>query len=118
MSEKTPSERLRESLDERGIEWKSEINCDTYWYGQDRTFYKFTEYNDGTTSFSTCQWNLTPRQVLTTPVAATLGRTAKRVRVPYQSHVALGHYECGACGQTVDVADRYCRKCGTRLVDE
>jgi len=44
-------------------------------------------------------------------------KTAKRVKVPYQSHVALGHYECGACGQTVDVADRYCRKCGAELND-
>ncbi len=67
------SDEVRARLDELGIEWKSEINCDTYWYGQDRTFYKFTEYSDGTTSFSTCQWNLTPKQVLTAPIAATVG---------------------------------------------
>lgn len=69
----TNTERLRALLDEHGIEWKSETDCETYWYGQDRTFYKFTEYNDGTTVFSTCQWNLTPKQALTTPIAATVG---------------------------------------------
>lgn len=45
-------------------------------------------------------------------------RTAKRVRVPYQSHVAIGHYECGACGETVEPSDRYCSACGARLEDE
>jgi hypothetical protein len=43
-------------------------------------------------------------------------RTAKRVRVPYQSHVALGHYECGDCGTIVGSQDRYCRHCGSELV--
>jgi hypothetical protein len=71
----TPTNEVRGRLNELGIEWKSEIDCDTYWYGQDRTFYKFTEYRDGTTSFSTCQWNLTPKQVLTAPIAATVGRS-------------------------------------------
>jgi len=45
-------------------------------------------------------------------------KTAKRVKVPYQSHVALGHYECGACGKTVDVGDAFCKCCGVRLEDE
>ena len=77
------SDEVRRLLDERGIEWGSKTDCDTYWYGQDRTFYKFTEYRDGATSFTTCQWNLTPKQVLTTPIAATVGnRTdlSKRLR--------------------------------------
>lgn len=42
-------------------------------------------------------------------------RTATIVKVPRQSHVALGHYECGGCGATIDAGDRYCRKCGVRL---
>jgi hypothetical protein len=48
--------------------------------------------------------------------AYTPHRIAKRVRVPYQSHVALGHYECGACGTVVGASDRYCRNCGSELV--
>lgn len=44
--------------------------------------------------------------------------TAKRVRVPYQSHVALGHYECGECGTIVGASDRYCRMCRAELVGE
>ena len=42
-------------------------------------------------------------------------RTAKRVRVPYQSHVALGHYECGACGTIVGASDRYRRTCRAEI---
>ena len=45
-------------------------------------------------------------------------RTAKRIRVPYQSHVAIGHYECGACGETVELSDKYCSACGAELEDE
>ena len=41
--------------------------------------------------------------------------TAKRVRVPRESHVALGHYECGECGTIVGAHDRYCRTCGAEL---
>lgn len=45
-------------------------------------------------------------------------RTAMRVSVPRQSHVALGHYECGECHGTVGAQDRYCKHCGARLEDE
>ena len=45
-------------------------------------------------------------------------RTAKRIRVPYQSHVAIGHYGCGECGETVEPCDKYCSACGARLEDE
>lgn len=45
-------------------------------------------------------------------------RTANIVKVPRQSHVALGHYECGACGATIDAGDRFCRRCRARLEGE
>lgn len=45
-------------------------------------------------------------------------RTAKRISVPRESHVALGHYECGACGTIVGISDRYCRMCRAELEDE
>jgi hypothetical protein len=83
MDDMTPTDELRALLDGLGIEWKSETNCDTYWRGRDRTFYQFTEYSDGSTTFSTCQLNLTPRQALTTPIAATVGNStdlASRLR--------------------------------------
>ena len=44
-------------------------------------------------------------------------RKAKRISVPRHSHVALGHYECGACHTTVGPQDRYCRRCGAGLLD-
>lgn len=44
-------------------------------------------------------------------------KTAKRVSVPRESHVALGHYECGACGTIVGAHDRYCRMCRAELED-
>lgn len=44
-----------------------------------------------------------------------MARTAKRVSVPRESHVALGHYECGACGTIVGAHDRHCRHCGAEL---
>lgn len=42
-------------------------------------------------------------------------RTATIVKVPRHSHVALGHYECGGCGATIDADDKYCRHCGSKL---
>ena len=45
-------------------------------------------------------------------------RTATIVKVPRQSHGALGHYECSECGATIDAGDRYCRKCGAKLEGE
>ena len=47
-----------------------------------------------------------------------MARTTKRISVPRESHVALGHYECGACGKTVDAGDKFCKGCGARLEDE
>lgn len=47
-----------------------------------------------------------------------MAHTARRVSVPRESHVALGHYECGACGTIVGISDRYCRTCGAELEDE
>ncbi len=44
-----------------------------------------------------------------------MARIAKRVSVPRESHVALGHYECGACGTIVGASDRYCRMCRAEL---
>jgi hypothetical protein len=44
-------------------------------------------------------------------------RTAKRVCIPRQNHVALGHIECGECGTHVGPQDRYRRRCGARLGD-
>lgn len=49
------------------------------------------------------------------PIVYVPERTATIVKVPRQSHVALGHYECGGCGATIDAGDRFCRKCGARL---
>lgn len=45
-------------------------------------------------------------------------RKSKRANVPRESHVALGHYECGACGTIVGAYDRYCRMCRAELEDE
>ena len=45
-------------------------------------------------------------------------RTAIRISVPRQSHVALGHYECGECHGTVGASDAFCKHCGTRMEDE
>lgn len=42
-------------------------------------------------------------------------RTVKRVSVPHESHVALGHYECSACKTLVNPYDSFCRHCGARL---
>ena len=47
-----------------------------------------------------------------------MAHTAKRVSVPRESHVALGHYECGECGTIVGSQDRHCRMCGAELEDE
>lgn len=105
----TPNDKLRAMLDERGIEWKSETNCDTYWRGRDRTFYQFTEYSDGSTTFSTCQLNLTPKQALTTPIAATVDEEpemhiCKRCGVAYELNIIDKGYG----------KPRFCPNCGFR----
>ena len=43
------------------------------------------------------------------------GRTTQRVRVWADEGRCIGHDECGGCGATVGIADRYCRMCGARL---
>lgn len=42
-------------------------------------------------------------------------RTARRARVTVDERRTIGHDECGACGATVGMADRFCRMCGARL---
>ena len=45
-------------------------------------------------------------------------RTARRARVTVDERRTIGHDECGACGATVGMADRFCRMCGARLEGE
>lgn len=52
-------------------------------------------------------------------VSALYGRPqAKRIRITCDEHDTIGHDECGNCGQTVCVDDRFCCKCGASLDDE
>lgn len=44
-------------------------------------------------------------------------RTAPRVRVHVDERRAIGHDECGRCGETVGMGDAFCRMCGARLED-
>lgn len=50
-------------------------------------------------------------------IASMVERTARRMRVTVDEGRCIGHDECGGCGATVGIADRYCRMCGTRLED-
>ena len=104
----TPTDELCKRLDELGVKYDAASYDNVVFWGD-------SEYEldvNGHTRLIVD--GATPEQA----IAATLGRTAKRVNVPYRSHVSLGHYECGACGQVVDEGDKFCKQCGAGLEDE
>ena len=123
MTDKTPTERLRELLDERGVEW---LNGD--WLPMDSDVVEHvTVFNDasGYQVKVTEGWDgglhidvgLTPEQA----IAATLGRgTCHAEEVYLDSHSDLTATVCSACHIAVDDLEDcdYCPWCGAKVVDE
>lgn len=60
-------------------------------------------------------FNFTPEQFMRMLVGE---HSATRINVPRKDHLSMGHYECGACGAVIGYNNRYCHRCGARLVDD
>ena len=110
----TATERLRELLDERGVEWSAQDrftrDVETRWLFPASSA-QFTEYEDGMTIMviSGAEW--TPEQA----IAATLGRgTCHNTQTDFD-------FQCSECGQCLDngrmLGVRYCPNCGRRIVE-
>ena len=104
------TELLREGLTERGIEWRSGLECVT-WVGD----WCFVEYDYGKLA-ATCEPVLTPEQA----IAVTLGRPKAKSH-PYGYERDTGCYDSTRCecGCINDISARYCNDCGGEIeVDE
>lgn len=47
-----------------------------------------------------------------------MAHTAKKVSVPREDDLRIGHVECSECGTPIGYNSRYCHLCGARLEDE
>ena len=111
MSEHNVTERLRDLLDERGVEygWSKEQPDQTWWKDQDGHIY-FAKGISNPMLF-----NFTPEQA----VEATLGRGKCRIRLE-----PMSGYHCTACGELVTMYDAndmlrrvsFCPCCGREVV--
>ena len=141
---KTATERLRELLDERGVEWtKNDGACSkqTDWPFNGELMAEFNEWENGTTRFDCDTWCFSPEQA----IAATLGndgaeRSNDGVAERETCHIVKTwsdsdydedwRYRCSECGCFIGVyerdpetgdaisADNYCPNCGRKVVDE
>lgn len=103
------TDKLRELLDERGVEHEDQSSyytllCDSPTLGGKTQILE--DPLDG--SLFITLFDLAPEQI----VDVVLGRTAKAVMV---SNGATGHCKCDGCGKFIDPWDKYCRHCGVRL---
>ena len=122
----TATERLRELLDERGVEWWcGEDERKTYWRSNGLTWEYFNDENgDAWLGFlGACESDVTPEQA----IAATLGRSECHDKNGFDSDTG---FECTVCGTMVDsymvttedtghyTQFNFCPNCGRKVVDE
>ena len=135
MSDKIATERLRQLLDERGVEWRY-IDGTVYWHGE-RHLFPFSAwlgYNDQILNMGVCK--VTPEQA----VEATLGRGTCKVvtfadvrfcdvdedEANYEYGMLAECSECGAIvlmppeyvhydRESLFAATNYCPNCGRRV---
>ena len=112
----TATERLRELLDKRGVEYEQDT-FGTLWIKDEHGYHgaHADKMNDGL--FSLFMWRLTPEQV----IEATLGRGECEMEYaehPTQSTLnALDVYFCSECGSPTynDTKPYYCIYCGAKV---
>ena len=118
MTDKTPTERLRELLDERGVEWHEVAGITYFGRSEYDTLYAANEYECGIVLDP-----LTPEQA----IEATLGRGTCRNSEEVKN-LWFCCSECGCdleyvvCGEPISEAlpdgPRYCPNCGRKVVEE
>lgn len=117
----TATERLRELLDERGIEWGiadySRRRLMTVWHANGQKWQFFEDRKTGWTHLSCRMDYLTPEQA----IAATLGAgTCHNVHEPPKDTTfwPAPHFKCSVCGRTHVSTDYvfYCPGCGREVV--
>ena len=131
----TATDKLRELLDERGVEWwagDDEDDRKTHWIAHGLTW-EFYSYEDGTPHwlgfFGACESDITPEQA----IEATLGRgtchdtneeehdfTCSACGASMYTQVDDCWVMVGAGGLTKDVIEHpnYCPNCGKKVCDE
>lgn len=106
MSDKTTAnERLRQLLDDRGVEWTAndgEHVKETCWPYMCELMAAFAEYDNGTTRFACDTWCFTPEQA----VEATLGAVHRKTHTTEY---------CDRCGGAVLPKWKKCPWCGAPL---
>ena len=132
MSDKSATERLREMLDERGVEWESKDVegipgfHDTRWNAYDvRWCYVEFVGNNYTKLGPSGEFHCTPEQA----IAATLGSGTcemetddSELELIASSHEDTWAYKCSACDWSFrydrGIKPNYCPNCGTKVVGE
>ncbi len=115
----TATERLRQLLDERGVEW-IDFDGEPTWMGNDRMHYARQECSCDEPTDEVTVYHLTPEQA----VEATLGRgTCRMTLADLRGPAYTDVYECSECGHQTMVytvmdesePPRYCPNCGRRV---
>lgn len=113
----TATERLRQLLDERGVDYRVSATGYSIDIGQYTTAYA----NRSDTTLDVSLRQVTPEQA----VAATLGRgTCRMCKRKGYDREHLHHYECSECGEEVlrssvmgeSDPPTFCPECGRRVV--
>ena len=97
----TATERLRELLDERGVEWWcGEDERKTYWRSNGLTWEYFNDENgDAWLGFlGACESDVTPEQA----IAATLGRSECHDASKVMDEHGQARFVCSECGAWID----------------
>lgn len=120
----TATERLRELLDERGVEWYDDDRGVVIGVDEPTTVASFKDY-DGLLIGMMCICCTAERAV-----EATLGAGTCHMRLAYEEEDADGfiwpdHYECDSCGAKVngimlycdtEIQPKFCPNCGRKVV--
>ena len=113
MSDKTATDRLRELLDERGVEWKAHgYENHTWWSNNENVGWHAENRPSIRGLYVKVEAVLTPKQA----IAATMGAGTCKL-TPYEDTGITVCSECGAV-QPDDWTVYYCWSCGRKVVGE
>ena len=116
----TATERLRQLLDERGVEW-IDFDGEPTWMGNDRMHYARQECSCDEPTDEVTVYHLTPEQA----VEATLGRGTCKMEAtltnPFETRI--DEYHCSECGEYCSVEKvmgkteppKFCPECGRKV---